>query len=232
MNTFIVLCTIICYSPGFLNLRPNDPSIFKAGLAIIAGIGLVCLFYVANKSLLTTKECQLLKSTENIDVDAVVSNLSKYQNDKYLSKVAKTALDQLRRLNNASMQANTEITRKFGDSGMTFEKYKAGVDTAIETALENIVKVSERLQLYDSNEYAKLKSQYKLDDIPNDIQEKQLRLFEKNKDLALKAINANENLILSINTLIFELNSADTGDDSDALLAEMQSLSDEVKYYI
>lgn len=233
LNIAIVVITVIGYSPGLLNLRPGDPSILKAGISIILGIALIAGFIFGNYRLLLPEKRQIYTKESVVDVTKAVSILEKYKNDKYVGQIAKTAIEQIDRLNRSTQRAEMEIKAKFGDSALSYDKYHAVIDSAGAMALENLVSLANRLQLYDTTEYERLKD-YKNDDIPDDIQEKQLKLFERNKELASNAINANENLILSLDTLAIELTSAnyDAENSGDSLLNEIEALTDEVKYYI
>lgn len=232
-NFIIVAVTVIGYSPGLLCLRPGDPSILKAGMSIILGLGLVASFVIGNYKLLLPQKHQIYTKETVVDMTEAVAVLKQFQNDKYVGQIARTAVEQIERLQRSTKRAEMEIQAKFGDSALSYEKYHTIIDSAGTIALENLISLANRLQLYDTKEYERLQH-YKEDDIPDDIQEKQIGLFQRNIDLASKAVSANENLILSLDTLAIELTSANynTSNQEDDLLHDIENLTNEVKYYI
>ena len=233
LNLLIVVIAIVGYSPGLMNLHLSDPSIFKAGMSIILALILIAIGIFGNMKLLQTERKQIYTLDNVVDVTKAVSILEKFKNDKYIGNIAKTAIEQIDRLNKSTQRAELEIKTKFGDSAMSYDKYHTVIDSASHIALENLVSLANRLQLYDTKEYERLQN-YKNDDIPDEIQEKQIKLFNKNQELVQNAIAANENLILSLDTLSIELTSANCSLDNsgDTLLTEIETLTNEVKYYI
>ena len=77
---------------------------------------------------------------------------------------------------------------------LSWDKYHSAVEAANQIALENLISLANRMQLFDEKEYARLKH-YKDDNIPDNIQEKQIKLYKQNLDLIKDAITVNENLV-------------------------------------
>lgn len=232
LNLNIAIIAIIGYSPGFLNLRLSDESVFRAGMSIILGLFLLIIGIIANLRFISPKSKRIYISNNAIDITDTVSILETYKQDLYIGNIAKTGLEQINRLNKSVTRTEMEIKRKFGESAISYSKYHSVIDNANKMILENLISLGKRLQLYDANELERLKN-YKDDDIPDEIQEKQIGLIKRNYEQASKAIIANENLILSLDTLameITELSSCD--DDKSHFLEEIEQLTEEVKYYI
>ena len=105
---------------------------------------------------------------------------------------------------------------------------------AAETAaIKNVVAMANRMRLFDEKEYARLQH-YREDDIPDDIQEEQLRLYQKNFDNVRATIAHNEKLLLKLDALAMEISSSSSGDDTNLnneLIGEIERLTDETKYY-
>lgn len=234
LNAGIAAVGITAYSPGLIGLRLSDPSVFRAGMSIIVGLGLVFGFGYGNYKLLQPEKKQIYTKENVVDVTDAVAILEKYNQDKYFGSIAKTAVSQVERLRRSTERAEMEIQAKFEAPSMSYDKYHNVVSTAVSVALENLVSLANRIKLYDSKEYDRLLTTYKQDNIPDDIQEKQIALFEKNKEMALKSIQKNEELILDLDTLSMELTGAnyESSKDGETLLAEIEVLTNEVKYYI
>ncbi len=89
------------------------------------------------------------------------------------------------------------------------------------------------MRLFDEKEYARLQH-YREDDIPDDIQEEQLKLYQKNSDNVRSTISLNEKILLKLDALAMEVSSSASGEDADLnndLLNEIGKLIDETKYY-
>ena len=105
--------------------------------------------------------------------------------------------------------------------------------SAKDSAARNVVAMANRMQLFDDREFARLQH-YKEDDIPDDIQEEQLRLYQKNIEDIRSMIALNEKILLKLNTLTMEVSSSSSessGDWNDDLLEEIERLISETKYY-
>ena len=92
--------------------------------------------------------------------------------------------------------------------------------------------MTNRMKFFDEEEYARLEN-YRNDNIPDDIQEKQIALYKENQAKIEGAIAVKENLILKMDTLSMELAKISNSSDSDmeVMLGEIEELTKEVKYY-
>lgn len=229
-NIVIVFLIIVLYSPGLMALRLNDDSLIRSILALWCGIGLLTVFIIGNTKMLKPAEKRLITNSATVDITAANSILEQYKRSVHFAKIAASALDQIERLQKSITRAEMEISKKFEKGSMSWDKYNAVIVEANKVILENLVSIANRMQLFDEQEYTRLKN-YKNDTIPDDIQEKQIALYEQNKELIVDAVSVNERLILSLDTMSVELSKAkDT--EGDLLLDEISSLTGEVKYYI
>ena len=93
--------------------------------------------------------------------------------------------------------------------------------------------MANRMRLFDEKEYARLQH-YREDDIPDDIQEEQLRLYQKNFDDVRSTIALNEKILLKLDALAMEISastSTDAADLNNELIGEIERLIDETRYY-
>ena len=230
LNLAIVVAAVFCYSDSLLGLRVGDPSILKAGLSILIGLGLAAALIGGNYKLLsapTTLTKEQLQSVSQVE-----SVLKKYLSSRYFGDVSKTALDQISRLDASATRAVNAIHARFSEGSMTGDRYVSVVNAAQNTAMENMKIIGARLSILNDEEYRRL-LHYKTDDIPDDIQEKQLLLYQKNVEFIRQSIAVNESLVLKLDTLALEVSSsaADAAEESDALLEEITKLTEELKYY-
>ena len=232
LNILIVAIAVLCYSPGFLNLRPTDDSIFRAGMSVMAFLGLGFALVYGNLELMKEKKIPKLSTAkEDINLSEVEKILKNYFGGRYVGDTAKAADEQLQRLLRAFGRTDELIGARFDKGSMSWEKYHSVVEAAKITSLQNIVSMANRMQMFDEKEYSRL-IHYKEDLIPDDVQEQQLALYEKNMETIKNGIAANEKLLLKMDTLSLEL--SDIKEEyapGDALLEEIERLTNEVKLY-
>ena len=89
--------------------------------------------------------------------------------------------------------------------------------------------MANRIRGFNSERYLKLKSTYKTDNIPDDIQEEQLMLYEKGLEQIQSFLTANERILTKLTTLSLELNAGEEPDTE--LVEEIQAITDSLSYY-
>ncbi len=231
LNFTIVIVSIVCYSPGFMNLRPSDESIFRAGMSIMIFLGILFALTYGNYELLKTKKIPKIAKTESINIQQAENLLKNFSTGRYVGTTAKTAEDQLKRMQKSFRRTDELINERFERGSLSWEKYNSVLELAQDTMLQNIVSMSNRMQMFDEAEYRRLKN-YKQDVLPDDIQEQQLSLYEKNMETIQNGLAVNEKLLLKMDTLSLELSDI-KGEykPGDALLEEIERLTNEVKLY-
>lgn len=225
---------VVAYSPGFIALRLTDLSIFRAGMSIITGLALTAGFGISTMQYFLPEKTHIKLLTSKIDITALSEKLRQHAEDAYMGKLSAQALAQVDRLNKSIERAEFEISRKFDKSTLTYQNFYASITAASNCAFENLNSFSNRLQLYSDEEYENLKH-YREDDIPDEIQEKQIELLNQNYDLGKDALAANEELILGLDSLAMELASSSvksSEEENSELLNNIKELTDTVKYYI
>ena len=232
-NLCIVITAIILYSPGLLNLRISDYSIFRAGMSVIGALALIAVFFFVNLRLLKEPEKKpvLLEDVPNIEKARDI--LKGYQGGKYFGSTARTAIEQLDRIYKCRRRLSGILEQKFEKGTMSWDKFNSVAVMAESSAIQNVVAMANRMQLFDEKEYARLKH-YREDDIPDDIQEEQLKLYRKNFDDVRSTIALNEKLLLKLDALALKLSYSDSGENAELnsdLVKEIEKLIDETKYY-
>lgn len=231
LNIIIILCAVVCYSPGFLCLRPSDIGIFRAGMSIIMGIVLIFAFGYGNYQLLKEPQRKRVSKQMVSDIDKAEALLKTYFDGKYFGKMAKTASEQLNRMLKSFGRTQMIIDERFGADSLSGNKYYSIVEAAKDSALNNIVVMANRMQMFDEAEYARLQN-YKNDELPDDIQERQIELYNSNLERIKASIVLNEKILLSIDNLLMELSSNENDNgESDELLEEIEQLTKEAKLY-
>ncbi len=232
-NLCIVTAAVILYSPGLLCLRISDYSIFRAGMSIIAALALTAIFFLVNLKLLKAPEQRPLSLEDVPDLEKAKAILRDHCSGRYFGSMARTASEQLDRILKCRQRLSGILEQRFTKGTMSWEKFESTAAAAEISAIQNVVAMANRMRLFDEKEYARLQ-RYREDDIPDDIQEEQLRLYQKNFDNVRSTIALNEKILLKMDALTMELSSSDSGKSTDlnnGLLEEIEKLIDETKYY-
>lgn len=232
-NLCIVIAAVILYSPGLVCLRITDESIFRAGMSVIALLALVCIFFLVNIRFLKKPFMRPILPGEVTDLERARDILKEYAGSKYLKGMASTASQQADRILKCRIRLSGILDQRFTRGTMSWEKFQNVALSAEASATKNIVAMANRMQLFDEKEFSQLQH-YREDDIPDDIQEEQLGLYQKNFQDIREMIALNEKILLKLNTLTIEVSSSSGGsnaDWNDGLLEEIERLISETKYY-
>lgn len=232
-DILIVVIAVILYSPGLLRLRISDYSIFRAGMSVIAAIALICIFFFINITALKGPK-QIPATLETVsDIEKAKAILKQHVGGKFFGSTAKTVISQLERIDKCQKRLVDIIRRKFTPGTMSWKKFYVVVHEAESSAIKNVVTMANRMPLFDEAEYARLQH-YKEDDIPDDIQEEQIKLYRESFDRVKSVITLNEKILLKLDALALELSTSEISENEEVnsnLLGEIERLIEETKYY-
>lgn len=226
------IIAVVCFSRGILNLWNTNGNAIKILIPIGILIVLIAGYILMSIWYLREPKQVMMDENESHSYSELQNVLRNYTNGKYFGKIAKTVMEQLERLNTSCERTKEAINKRFDKSSLSYEKYYSIVDVAEKTANQNVVAMTNRMKFFDEEEYARLEN-YRNDNIPDDIQEKQIALYKENQAKIEGAIAVNENLILKMDTLSMELAKISNSSEADmeAMLGEIEELTKEVKYY-
>ena len=97
-NLTIAVIAVVLYSPGLVNLRLSDYSIFRAGMSIIAAFLLILAFFLINIRLLKEPDRRPVTLEDVRDLDKAKDILKSHCEGRYFGNLARTAADQLDRI--------------------------------------------------------------------------------------------------------------------------------------
>ncbi len=223
------IIAIVCFSRGLLDF-------FGSGsiTQIIIGIGVIIIlivgFVLMSIWYLHEPKQGMMDEKAHYSDNDLNAVLNQYVKGKHFGPIARTVMDQMNRLNNSCARCKDSIAKKFAQGSMTYNKYYSIVDIADKTANQNVVAMANRMRFFDEDEYTRLEN-YRNDNIPDDIQERQIALYKENQAKIEEAIAVNENLILKIDTLSMELANSASEESMDTMLTEIEELTKQVKYY-
>ena len=202
-------------------------------MSIIAGLALVAGFLFVNIRSLSKPRQTLVSKDEVTSLEDAKAILSRHLDSRYFGSIAKTAVGQLERVIKSRQKLSDLLERKFTVGTMSWEKFYSIVKAAEDSAIKNVVTMANRMSIFDENEYTRLQH-YKEDDIPDDIQEEQLKLYQDNYNAVKSVIALNEKILLKLDALAIELSSFEINENEEMnseILDEIEKLIEETKYY-
>lgn len=239
IDAALAILIVILYSPGLLALRPDDPSILRAGFSIIFGVVIAVALVWFNYNALRTRRYEHLDTSGGADEYDLAEVLKRYVHDPVVGQYASRALDEIEGMSKKKSSLYDIIAGKFEKGSLSWDKFTAVVDAAAQTVLKNTALLANRVQSFDVEEYRTMGSLiqtggYKSDEIPDDIQEEKWQLLQRSLDDMRGVVAANERLLLELDKFSIELGQLESASNSEVnnnMLDEIRTLIDETKYY-
>jgi len=232
-NIGIAIAAVIFYSPGLLALRITDYSMIRAVLSVTVGVGLALAFGIVNYRALAAPKRNYVGSDQIKGVAEAKAILQEYRQDKFFGNTAKSANEQLERTERARHRLEDMIGRKFEKGSLSWDKFYGITKNAEDLVIKNVVFMANRMAVFDAGEYKRLQH-YREDDIPDDVQIKQLNLYNSNLQQIKDTIILNENILLKLDTLAMELSTMEASavqNSNSETLDEIEELTNQTKYY-
>ena len=176
------LLILLIYSPGLLGLYPNDPSIIKAGISIIAGV--LIFAGIIKTNILDQRPQKLISTKQNINT-AECRSMFRLLSSRLFKGQILDVTDQLDRADKFLRSFDDILTVKFTKGSMSYDKYAGVVDAAIQAIIRNSTILASRIQMFDEEGYYKIRNliesgEYRKDDIDDTIQDRRRgRLWER-----------------------------------------------------
>lgn len=230
-NIGFVAAFVALFSPGFVGLSPNDPSIIKAALSITMGVMMPLGMVGYNYKLLSSKTQHKFIEGNSFSPEDIRVELSQYRDSTLFGQVAQSSLEQLTKCEGLLQEIEEILKRKFDAGSITYQKFHSIAVTAKNAILTNMAGMLNRMRVIDDKEYRKLQN-YQNDDIPDDIQLPRLELYNKNIEAVKEQRNQNEKLLYKMDELMLELAASEITDTSQVkAYSEIDTLINQIQYY-
>lgn len=232
-NAAFAVAAICLFSPGLIGLSPFNANTAKAAASIAVSVIAVPSFVLMNKALLTEKKAEFLKVSEDNAGKKARELLERCRFSSVLGGIAISAISQIERMENETAAFENLVSRRFGPGTLSYEKFMGVIRSAADALSKGIVRIANKIIIFDEAEYKKLSSvQYQMDDIPDDIQEKKKQLYDENLDDMRSILEKNEKVLLEVDHLMMEMSDMDySQQDIDKAAAEVNKLLSQLEYY-
>ena len=229
-NAAFAVAMVCLFSPGLIGLSPFSGNTVAAAASVAIGVIAVPSFVLMNKALLMEKKAELLQVNEENANKKAREFLEHY---RFSAGISTSAISQIERMENEVSTFEKLVSRRFGQGTLSYEKFMGVVRSASDALSKSIIRIVNKMIIFDEIEYKKLSSaQYKLDDIPDDIQEKKKQLYDENLDDMRSILEKNEKVLLEVDHLMMEMSDMDYSEqDIDGAAAEINRLLSQLEYY-
>lgn len=177
------------------------------------------------------------KATALLDDDAtqaeVVATASNLTDDEVLGTYAQNVLATLETAERRRVQIFSVLDNEFEEGSLTWEKYHAPVEVALDRVRQNTIQIVNRLQSVDSKEYQRMGRIERAGGYAADAPEVgRLETMRATLDDTTAFAKANDQLLAELEKLQAELTKlTGSATDTDEIIAEIKRLADDTKYY-
>ena len=232
----IALAVVLIYAPWGLALRPWDVSILRAGMSIIAGIGLAGTFGASTYLLLKDPDVKLLEAEHVMDANEVIPVLEEYEEAPYVGGIASDALEQVHSAGRKRQRLYKIIGMQFSQGSLSWDRFTSLVDNAERAIVRNCALVANSIQSFDREGFSRAKAAQRHASVSERAQVSQqgLALYDEALAHMRDVITSNERLLLELGKLELELGKLETDDvteESTQTIEELQALIDDTRYY-
>ena len=234
-NAAYAAALVCLYSPGLIGLSPFSSNALVAAASIAVGVIAVPAFVVMNRILIrdTKPKVTLLTRDEENVYEKVIHSLESYLSNSAMKDIAASALNQVKRLEKSRSTARNLIENRFENGTLSYSKFMSVIDNAANRLLDGYVVMSNKMSIFDEDEYLYLfTDRYKNDSIPDDIQEQKKKLYADNLNAMEEILKKNEEILLKIDHLMIEISNKDFSEyEVNSATAEIDSLIKQLNYY-
>ena len=156
---------------------------------------------------------------------------SRYQYGFFLGKTARAIINQTNLVGIKINEAKEAVNRRFEYSSITWDRYMSVVDSAADTAVNNLDMMARRISVLDEKEYASLANPLK--NLSGNVDNSgRLEFYQENKSNIEYRLSENEQMFNQLDKLAIELRrSVDDHAKSDAVVQDIEDITNQVKYY-
>ena len=149
----------------------------------------------------------------------------------FLGKTARAIALQADIIGNKINEARNAVNNRFANGSITWDRYMGVVESAADTALNNLDMMARRISVLDEKEYARLSNPLRSITHKEDVSGR-LEFYQENKQLIDKGISENEMMFNKLDKLTLELGKDDDGSArTDAVIEDIEEITGQVKYY-
>jgi len=224
LNLLIILINVFVFSKAFLGIQISLKNVMEAIIGISTILFSAVFFIYVNTNIAKVKRVQKVMrpgSTETSTLDDCYNELKKYNKnssssfDKPLADITK----QIERFSKKKLAIGGILSEKFDVNEITYDKYSGAVESIAKLFQENVENAIAKIKSFDGA----------------DMEASQKEIFQEYNKYILKVTVDNEEIILKLDRLIFEISKLKDktrdGAESMDVIKEIEQLIQNTKLY-
>lgn len=234
LNIAIVMINIIIFSPGLFNIKIDFINIFQTSIGITIIIMSFIIFIIGNYKILIKEdnEIDISKLDDSEDyIEALKENSSK----RVFSKDIDILLEQIERMDKKQEKIDDILLQKFTVNEMSYIKFKKTITEVRDVFYINIKSVINKINIFDEQEYEKIKKDIKNGKLNGKIEEQKKDMFDEYIFFVKDSIEDNEEILLKLDKFLFELSKFNSLEDGElenmSAIKDVDELINKIKFY-
>ena len=234
LNIAIVMLNIIIFSPGLFNIKIDFINIFQTSIGITIIIMSFIIFIIGNYKILIKEdnEIDISKLDDSEDyIEALKENSSK----RVFSKDIDILLEQIERMDKKQEKIDDILSQKFTVNEMSYIKFKKTITEVRDVFYINIKSVINKINIFDEQEYEKIKKDIKNGKLNGKIEEQKKDMFDEYIFFVKDSIEDNEEILLKLDKFLFELSKFNSLEDGElenmSAIKDVDELINKIKFY-
>lgn len=234
LNIAIVMLNIIIFSPGLFNIKIDFINIFQTSIGITVIIMSFIIFIIGNYKILIKEdnEIDISKLDDSEDyIEALKENSSK----RVFSKDIDILLEQIERMDKKQEKIDDILLQKFTVNEMSYIKFKKTITEVRDVFYINIKSVINKINIFDEQEYEKIKKDIKNGKLNGKIEEQKKDMFDEYIFFVKDSIEDNEEILLKLDKFLFELSKFNSLEDGElenmSAIKDVDELINKIKFY-
>ena len=234
LNIAIVMLNIIIFSPGLFNIKIDFINIFQTSIGITIIIMSFIIFIIGNYKILIKEdnEIDISKLDDSEDyIEALKENSSK----RVFSKDIDILLEQIERMDKKQEKIDDILLQKFTVNEMSYIKFKKTITEVRDVFYINIKSVINKINIFDEQEYEKIKKDIKNGKLNGKIEEQKKDMFDEYIFIVKDSIEDNEEILLKLDKFLFELSKFNSLEDGElenmSAIKDVDELINKIKFY-
>ena len=234
LNIAIVMLNIIIFSPGLFNIKIDFINIFQTSIGITIIIMSFFIFIIGNYKILIKEdnEIDISKLDDSEDyIEALKENSSK----RVFSKDIDILLEQIERMDKKQEKIDDILLQKFTVNEMSYIKFKKTITEVRDVFYINIKSVINKINIFDEQEYEKIKKDIKNGKLNGKIEEQKKDMFDEYIFFVKDSIEDNEEILLKLDKFLFELSKFNSLEDGElenmSAIKDVDELINKIKFY-
>lgn len=234
LNIAIVMLNIIIFSSGLFNIKIDFINIFQTSIGITIIIMSFIIFIIGNYKILIKEdnEIDISKLDDSEDyIEALKENSSK----RVFSKDIDILLEQIERMDKKQEKIDDILLQKFTVNEMSYIKFKKTITEVRDVFYINIKSVINKINIFDEQEYEKIKKDIKNGKLNGKIEEQKKDMFDEYIFFVKDSIEDNEEILLKLDKFLFELSKFNSLEDGElenmSAIKDVDELINKIKFY-